>query len=67
MTDERKQLIGKVENLFPADSDYTYTAKTGRFLVFQAIVETWRELPLDTLRVYADLCQRCERGEDIEQ
>jgi hypothetical protein len=59
-TDERERLIRTIDDLFPADAQYPDTAETGRELLLQAVAETWRSLPLETLRAYARLCRQRE-------
>jgi hypothetical protein len=54
---EREQLIRRIDDHYPADAKYPNIQARGRELMLQAIAETWRSLPLETLRTYARLCQ----------
>ena len=61
MEHERLKLIDTIGELYPSDSQYSGTAAKGKELMLEAMEETffdWRQdLPLNTLRKYAELCQ----------
>ena len=53
---DKNTAIRNIEDLFPMDSHYSDTAKTGESLVIEALRQTnWRNLPEETLRVLARL------------
>lgn len=58
----REELIQTIDSLYPADAPYTDTAETGEILLLKAIKQQWRNLPIDILNTYAQLCIEEERA-----
>ena len=54
---EREAAIKKIEQLYPADSPFYPTAETGKRLLMEAFVRSWRFLPEEVLSDYAYLCE----------
>ena len=52
----REDAIKLIENLYPADSEYSDTAAIGQELLNQAERENWRSAPTEILIHYANLC-----------
>ena len=54
----REEAINHIENLFPVDSEYESTSKTGQRLLDQAKRDAanWRHEPTEVLVRYAELC-----------
>ena len=59
----RANLIQKISNLYPADSEYKSTALIGEALLRRAeqdVIQDWRDKPLGVLIRYAELCEATE-------
>jgi len=65
---DKGKAIQIIESLFPADSQYPKTRKTGLRLLEQAKqnVENWRDLPEKILFEYARLCEEEEKRQAKE-
>ena len=57
----RDELITKIEGLYPTDSQFSETNEIGKKLLDQARQEVenknWRDLPIEILKRYAELCE----------
>lgn len=48
----------KIQFYYPADSPYPKQAATGKRLLMEAVARSWRSLPVEILKAYADLCEQ---------
>jgi len=60
---DKDKFIHIINGLYPADSGFPETEKTGKQLLDDAMHEAhfnWRDLPVDVLEIYAAKCEMLE-------